>query len=175
MNSHAVFAAIGLGSNLGDREANLAFGRAEIARHGFFPTGESSIYETDPVGPVQDQGTFLNQVIIGETELPPLALLAICLHIERERGRKRTLRWGPRTLDLDLLLYGDTPVNEPGLVVPHPHLKSRGFVLTPLAEIAPEQILPGDGRTIAECLAALSPAPEEGIRRWRSSATKPQI
>ena len=165
--------AIGLGSNVGDREAHLAFGREELAQHGVFWSGFSSIYETDPVGPVQNQGPFLNQVAIGETELPPLALLGICHAAERRRGRERTVQGGPRTLDLDVLLYGEEPINEPGLTIPHPRMAGRAFVLVPLAEVAADWIVPGsDGRTVAQWCAALPN--EEGVRRWRSSVTKPQ-
>jgi 2-amino-4-hydroxy-6-hydroxymethyldihydropteridine diphosphokinase len=171
VNSRPVTVAIGLGSNIGDRAANLAYGRSELERHGVSSCQYSSIYETAPFGTVQEQDLFLNQVVIGETELPPQALLGICLRIERECGRVRSIPGGPRTLDLDLLLYGDRSVNEPDLRTPHPRLTQRAFVLTPLAEIAPEWLIPETGgKTVAECAAALMP--EQGVSLWQSTATK---
>lgn len=172
VSARLVNIAIGLGSNMGDREALLAMGRDELAKHGVFWTAFSSIYESDPVGPVQEQGPFLNQTAIGETELPPLALWGLCLAAERLAGRERKQHWGPRTLDLDILLYGDAPVNEPGLIVPHRELTRRAFVLTPLAEIAPEWVVPGEDRMVRALAAALPP--EGGVRLWQSSAMKRQ-
>ena len=166
--------AVGLGSNVGDREANLAFGRDELAARGAVTwRAVSSVYETAPVGPVADQPPFLNQAGVGETNLAPRALLEVCLAVEWARGRERTLRWGPRTLDLDLLLFGDEVIDEPGLVVPHPEMSRRAFVLIPLAEIAGGWTIPGTGTTV-EQLAATVPG-REGVlsQPWRSSATKP--
>ncbi len=181
MNSRPVKIAIGLGSNVGDREANLRFGREELARHGVFWSAASEIYETMPVGPVQEQGLFLNQVAIGETELPPLALLGLCHAAERARGRERGERHvpqGPRTLDLDILMYGDTPIHEPGLTIPHPRLAERAFVLVPLAEVAGDWQVPateGSSQTVAQLRDALANRDEEGVRPWRSSDTKPPM
>ena len=104
----------------------------------------SSLYETAPVG-VTDQPDFLNAVAAVQTGLGPLETLDALLHIENQMGRVRTERWGPRVIDLDLLLYGGERVSSPGLTVPHPRLRERAFVLVPLAEIAPELRLPGDG------------------------------
>jgi len=109
----------------------------------------SSLYETAPVG-VTDQPNFLNLVAAVQTGLGPLALLEALLHIENQMGRVRTERWGPRVIDLDLLLYGGERVSLPGLTVPHPRLRERAFVLVPLAEIAPALRLPGDGKRAAE-------------------------
>lgn len=144
-------AYVGLGSNLGDREGNL--GRALELLEDLGPVRASSIRETDPVG-VVDQPKFLNAVAELETELPPRELLERLLAIERRLGRDRAVerRWGPRTIDLDLLLYGEETVDEPGLSVPHPRLAERTFVLEPLHELDPELTLP-DGRTIRELLA----------------------
>ena len=141
-------AYIGLGSNLGDRGENL---RRALERLG--AARVSTIRETDPVG-VTEQPRFLNAVAELETDLPPRALLDRLLEIERDLGRDRESeeRWGPRAIDLDLLLYDDEVIDEPGLTVPHPRLAERRFVLEPLAELAPELVLP-DGRAIKDLLA----------------------
>jgi 2-amino-4-hydroxy-6-hydroxymethyldihydropteridine diphosphokinase len=128
---------VGLGSNLGDREQTL---RAAVARLSASPgievLGVSSVRETDPVGPIADQPRFLNGVVALETSLRPRELLDRLLEIEAEFGRTREgPPGGPRTLDLDLLLYGDERVDEPGLRVPHPRLHERSFVLEPLEEL----------------------------------------
>jgi 2-amino-4-hydroxy-6-hydroxymethyldihydropteridine diphosphokinase len=142
-------AYVGLGSNLGDRETTI---RAAIAAlEGVVAVSE--LRETDPVG-VTEQPTFLNGAIAVETELSPRELLESLLAVERELGRERSERWGPRTIDLDLLLYGTETVNEPGLTVPHPHLHERRFALEPLAELDPELVVPGRGR-VADLLAEL--------------------
>lgn len=163
--------AIALGANVGDRTAHLAAGREGLAVRGVIWNAASSLYETAPVGPVRDQPAFLNQVAIGETELAPRALLEACLAVEQAAGRRRTQRWGPRTLDLDILLYDDRQIDEPGLVVPHPEMLRRAFVLVPLAEVAPDWAIPGDGRTPRALRAGLMD--HEEVRLWRSSATKP--
>ena len=142
-------AYVGLGSNLGDREQTI---RAAIAAvQGVVAVSE--LRETDPVG-VTEQPTFLNGAIAVETELSPRELLQSLLAVERELGRERGERWGPRTIDLDLLLYGTETVDEPGLTVPHPHLHERRFALEPLAELDPELVVPGRGR-VDELLAKL--------------------
>ena len=109
----------------------------------------SSLYKTAPVG-MTEQPDFLNAVVEIQTTLPALELLGVLLHIEKKMGRVRTIRWGPRVIDLDLLLYGEQQIALPNLTVPHPRLRERAFVLVPLAEIAPGLVLPGDGRTAAE-------------------------
>jgi 2-amino-4-hydroxy-6-hydroxymethyldihydropteridine diphosphokinase len=162
--------AIALGSNLGDREANLAFGRDELAKRGVIWQAVSSLYETEPVGPVADQPPFLNQVSVGVTLLAPRALLEVCLLVESERGRERTVHWGPRTLDLDVLLYGEAVIEEPDLIVPHREMANRAFVLVPLAEIRGDWVVPGYNRSVRELLGAV--AGREGVRIWRSSDTK---
>ena len=142
-------AYVGVGSNLGDREATI---RAAISA---LPgvVAVSQLRETDPVG-IIEQPAFLNGAVALETELSPRQLLAALLAIERELGRERRERWGPRTIDLDLLLYGGETVDEPGLTVPHPRLHERRFALEPLVELDPELLIPGRGR-VADLLAEL--------------------
>lgn len=105
-------------------------------------TAVSSLYGTSPVG-VEDQPDFLNAVIEVETALSPDELLDLCASIEREMGRERTIRWGPRVIDMDILLYDDLALDSEGLTIPHPRMMERAFVLVPLAEIAPDVGLPG--------------------------------
>ncbi len=148
-------AFIGIGSNLGDRAANIA---AALARLGELPQTRlvrmSSIIETDPIGPV-GQGRFLNAAAALETALEPSELLSALEHIETVLGRVRAERWGPRTIDLDLLLYDDRVIDTPGLQVPHPRMAEREFVLLPLAEIAPDAVHPVSGESIGAMLAGL--------------------
>ena len=147
-------AAIGLGSNLGDRNAHLRkAGRSLAARVGSV-VASSSLWETAPIGG-PEQGAYLNAVVVVDTDLDPAAVLATLLDIERAHGRERRERWGPRTLDLDLLLYGDQTISAPGLTVPHPRLTERRFVLEPLAEAWPEAKLP-DGTVISGFLPAVA-------------------
>jgi len=143
--------AIALGSNLGDREANLAFGLSALP--GFITNlTQSSWHDTTPAGVSPDQPRYLNGVVIGETGLSARELLARLLAIENEAGRTRPSAMAPRTLDLDLILFGDERIEEDGLVVPHPRFRERLFVLEPLAEVAPGWIDPGTGRTISALL-----------------------
>jgi 2-amino-4-hydroxy-6-hydroxymethyldihydropteridine diphosphokinase len=143
--------AIALGSNLGDREANLTFGLAALP--GFLThLKHSRWHETVAEGVPSDQPHYLNGVVIGETELSPRELLDRLLHIEREAGRTRPSLLAPRTLDLDLILFGDKKIEEPGLVVPHPRFRERLFVLEPLAEVAPEWVDPHTGLTVSALL-----------------------
>lgn len=161
---------VGLGSNLGDREAHL---RGAAERLGRLADGEnavmSSLYETSPVGG-PPQGWYLNAVVRLASTRSPRALLDACLEIERDAGRVRTVRDAPRVLDLDLLLVADQVVSETTLRVPHPELHRRRFVLVPLAELAPARIHPVLGRTIAELLADLDLDLEAGpdvVRPYR--------
>lgn len=148
-------AFVGLGANLGDREATI---RRAVALMGVEPGIEvvavSALRETDPVG-YADQPPFLNGAVAIETELSPRDLLDRLLSVERGLGRVREegVRFGPRTIDLDLLLYGDRVVGEPGLTVPHPRLAERRFALEPLHELDPSLRLP-DGRAVRELLGA---------------------
>jgi 2-amino-4-hydroxy-6-hydroxymethyldihydropteridine diphosphokinase len=147
-------AFIGIGSNLGDREANLRKAVELLSEEdGIHVVAASEIRETDPVGPVE-QGPFLNGAVRIETDLAPRELLERLLAVEQRLGRVRRERWGPRTIDLDLLLYGDDVVNEPGLTVPHPRLHERRFALEPLSDLAPSLEIPGKG-PISALLAEL--------------------
>ena len=149
-HTNMVTAYIGIGANLGDRIKAL---QVALQMLNDLPevrvTRESSVYETAPVG-MTDQPEFLNAVVEVKTTLPALALLRALLDIENCLGRVRTLRWGPRVIDLDLLVYGTEQSALPELIVPHPRLLERAFVMVPLAEIAPELVLPGDTQTIKE-------------------------
>ncbi len=151
-SSHRAF--IALGSNLGDRRAFLRMGVAGLDR----VVAMSQVYETDPVGGPDDQGAYLNMVVEIETPLDPFALLRRCQRIEGEAMRQRVVRWGPRTLDVDIIMYDDAVIDSPDLVVPHPYFAERRFVLTPLAEIAPERCPAGwDERLEPAGITAVGP------------------
>ncbi len=139
-------AYVGLGTNLGDREGMLRAALGQLANEvGVEIVAVSSFLDTDPVG-ITDQPRFLNAAAALETELPPRELLARLLAIENRLGRTREgPRFGPRTIDLDLLLYGDEMIDEPGLTVPHPRLHERLFALEPLMELDPGLVVPGLG------------------------------
>jgi len=151
---------IGVGSNLGEREVHIA---AAIGRIAELPKTElvkvSSLIETDPVG-VTDQGRFLNGAMELRTDLGPIELLDELQAIENDLGRVRTVRWGPRTIDLDILLYDNAVIDDGRLSVPHPLMHEREFVLGPFAEIAPDAVHPANGKTAAEMLSGLR-GPEE--------------
>jgi len=147
---------IGLGSNVGDRREYLRAALSGLRRCGE-PRRASSLYETEPVG-LKEQGAFLNAVACIETALPPRALLDALLGIELEQGRTRRVRFGPRTLDLDLLFYGEAVMDEPGLRLPHPRLHERRFVLAPLCEAAPNLVHPLLRLTAGELLERLEDA-----------------
>jgi 2-amino-4-hydroxy-6-hydroxymethyldihydropteridine diphosphokinase len=151
-----VRAFVGIGANLGDREATIRRAVELLDEvDGIEVVAMSTLRETEPWGPVE-QPAFVNGAVAVETTLEPSELLAALLDVERRLGRVRTgERWGPRTIDLDLLLYGERVVDEPGLTVPHPRLHERRFALEPLAELAPDAIVPSRG-TVAELLRALS-------------------
>ena len=128
-------AYIGIGSNLGDREFNCKQAIGLLRQKGITVSKESSLYETKPWG-VTDQPLFLNMAIEIETDLKPFELLRTLKDIEKEMGREETFLWGPRIIDLDILLYDNNIVDEKGLRIPHPHMQDREFVLRPLREIA---------------------------------------
>ena len=144
--------AIALGSNLGDRERYLRDALALLAAS-VHDLRVSTFHDTDPVG-VGEQSRFLNAAAIGITGLTARALLDTLLQIELQLGRARPYPGAPRTLDLDLILYGDAVIEEPGLSVPHPRFRERAFVLQPLAEIAADWMDPVTGRTVGELAAA---------------------
>ncbi|MDO8588303.1 MAG: 2-amino-4-hydroxy-6-hydroxymethyldihydropteridine diphosphokinase [Armatimonadota bacterium] len=152
---------IALGSNMGDRKMNIhkalrKFAECSMAR----VKKVSSLIETKPEG-FLDQSDFINAVAEIETELPPEGLLAAALDVESWMGRKRTIHWGPRVIDIDILLYGEISIDKPGLTIPHPAMMRRRFVLEPLAEIAPDLVLPGGvtAREAAERLAGAQEGP----------------
>jgi 2-amino-4-hydroxy-6-hydroxymethyldihydropteridine diphosphokinase len=149
----SVRAAIGLGSNLGDRAAHIAQAIGALAAAGAL-VRVSPMYETAPVGGPK-QGRYLNAVVVLDTDMSPQELLEMCLGIEREHGRERRERWGPRTLDLDILLYGDETIADENLTVPHPRMTERRFVLEPLLDAWPDAALP-DGTPLRSYRAAVA-------------------
>lgn len=155
--------AIALGSNLGDRLDHLRGGLAGLEALGRI-VAVSRLHETEPVGG-PEQGRFLNAVAVIETSVAPLDVLARLLEVERSRGRERTVRWGPRTLDLDLIAYEGERLSLPTLEIPHPRAHERGFVLAPLAEVWPEVEL-ANGSTATEALDVVG---SSGIKPWRGA------
>ncbi len=135
-------ALIGLGGNLGDVPATLEAAIAGLEAGGARVLARSSNWKTPPWG-VTDQPAFVNACVLVATDLGPRALLDLCLAVEASLGRRRDLRWGPRVIDLDVLDYEGRRIDEPGLILPHPRLGERAFVLVPLAEIVPDRIVAG--------------------------------
>ncbi len=167
MPSHApdsgrrVEIGLSLGSNIGDKPANIRAALALLEERGVAAlSAVSSIYKTPPWGYL-DQEAFANACALARTSLDTTALLAAVKSIEVDMGRAETIRWGPRLIDIDILFYGDAPLSTPDLVLPHKELFNRAFVLVPLAEIAPSLKL--GGRSIAEAAAALVGEP---IEKW---------
>ncbi|MBE9180315.1 2-amino-4-hydroxy-6-hydroxymethyldihydropteridine diphosphokinase [Oculatella sp. LEGE 06141] len=155
--------AIALGSNLGDSRTTLELALAKLHQTpGISVQTRSQVYRTVAVGPPQPD--VLNACALLLTQLEPRALLNTMLAIEAQFGRERRERWGPRTLDLDLLLFDDIVMAEPGLQIPHPHLHERAFVLVPLAEIAPDWVEPISGKAIAALLKAVDCSGVKGIQ-----------
>jgi 2-amino-4-hydroxy-6-hydroxymethyldihydropteridine diphosphokinase len=148
-----VTAYIGIGSNMGDKQANVQKA-IELLSRAVRVTAVSSLYTTEPVG-YREQEEYINAVAGIETERSPDDLLALCRSIESRMGRQRTVQWGPRTIDLDILLYGEAIVDRPGLTIPHPRMHSRKFVLVPLVEIAPDAVHPLTLRTARQLLQDL--------------------
>jgi 2-amino-4-hydroxy-6-hydroxymethyldihydropteridine diphosphokinase len=161
---------IGLGANLGDAGQTLGEAAEEISR---LPDttlrGRSSLWATAPLGPAQPE--FRNAVVEVATSLDPPGLLSALLGIERAHGRERGERWGPRVLDLDLLLWGEETVERPGLRIPHPEMHRRRFVLEPLAELAPGLVHPVLRKTIVEMLETVR---DQAVRRVSSPAWSPR-
>jgi 2-amino-4-hydroxy-6-hydroxymethyldihydropteridine diphosphokinase len=143
--------AISLGSNLGDRRAHLASGVQDLEKL-LSNLKASDVIETEPQDVPEPQPPYLNMAVVGETSLDPEALIAELLRIEKRAGRERRSPKAARTLDLDVILYGDQVITTRAVIVPHPRFRGRRFVLAPLAEIAPEWIDPVTGRTVGELL-----------------------
>jgi len=161
MSSLASPVAVGLGSNLGEREARLSDAIRALGG-ALADLRVGGLYESEPAGEIP-QPRYLNTAVVGRTHLAPEPLLAVLKFLELRAGRRRGERWGPRPLDLDLLLFGDLERSSPELTLPHPQLRHRAFVLAPLADAAPELSVPPDGATIASLLKELEPT--EGL--WR--------
>jgi 2-amino-4-hydroxy-6-hydroxymethyldihydropteridine diphosphokinase len=152
---------LGLGSNVGDRRAELQAALDALADAGVRPLASSSTYDTDPVGEVLDQPSFLNACVSVETELEPLALLDELKRIERELGRRGGMRHGPRAIDIDVLTLGEIELRDERMTLPHAQLLSRRFVLIPALELDFDATVP-DGRRLSDALAALPL--QEGVR-----------
>ena len=145
--------ALSLGSNLGDKRGNIAMALSALDEGGARIVARSADYRTKPWGPIA-QDWFVNACALAETDLAPDDLLALCLRVERELGRIREVKWGPRVIDIDILTYDDLELTTPSLTLPHPYIEERAFVLVPLAEIAPDLNL--GGRPVADILAELN-------------------
>lgn len=166
MRRQPVTVYLGIGSNLGDRESHLARAMDLLAR-GVKIERTSSLYLTEPVGG-PPQPPYLNAVCRGRTRLGPEELLGLAKSIEAELGRKPGPRNAPRPIDIDILFYGDSVIDLPHLVIPHPGVPHRAFVLVPLAEIAPGLVHPASGRTAAEMAQGLRD--RQGVRAWAREA-----
>ncbi len=165
MSSEPVTAYLGLGSNLGNRQDNLDKALNLLSQR-LQVSQVSSIYDTEPVGNVS-QPRFLNSVCQVHTRLTPTELLALAKGIELKLGRARGKSNAPRPIDIDILFYGDQVVETPELVIPHPRLAERAFVLIPLDEIAPDLVHPVNGKTIRELLQGVTET--QGVLKWENS------
>nr|WP_285857110.1 2-amino-4-hydroxy-6-hydroxymethyldihydropteridine diphosphokinase [Mesobacillus subterraneus] len=154
-----------MGSNMGDRLDYLKKAILHLESHeNITVVNTSSIYETDPVG-YTNQDQFLNMAIQVMTSLKPFELLDVCLNIEEQLGRKREMRWGPRTLDLDILVYNQENIETEKLTLPHPRMSERAFVILPLLEIDPNIMLPTMKEPLKSCLQSIPD--KEGVRIWK--------
>jgi 2-amino-4-hydroxy-6-hydroxymethyldihydropteridine diphosphokinase len=157
-------AAFGLGANLGDRVAALQ-GAVDLIAPLLADAVVSSVYETAPVGGPADQPDYANAVLVGSTDLDPHALLAAAHEAEQAWHRTREVRWGPRTLDVDVLAVGDLELHDPDLEIPHPRAHERGFVLVPWAEADPAAVIPARGRVAELAAYALERDGADSVRR----------
>lgn len=161
-------AYIALGSNIEPRLRYLSEAEEKLAESESVQIKcVSSVYETIPVG-YEKQGDFLNKVIEVETTLKPLQLLKLCQRVERELGRERDVRWGPRTIDLDILLYNLENMNTDELILPHPRMHERAFVMQPLVEVNPDIEIPGFGDNALHLLRKLSTEERRGVVKWKT-------
>jgi 2-amino-4-hydroxy-6-hydroxymethyldihydropteridine diphosphokinase len=165
---------LSLGSNLGDRLANLQLGLDALASGGLDLRATSSVYETDPVGGV-DQADYLNAVLIARSSLPPRDILALCAAAEAAAGRVRTQRWGPRTLDVDIIVCGCLVSADPALTLPHPRAYERAFVLVPWLELDSRAVLPGYGPVAALLRAAPAAAISAGPNSMSAVRRLPEL
>ncbi|MFD1021169.1 2-amino-4-hydroxy-6-hydroxymethyldihydropteridine diphosphokinase [Thalassobacillus hwangdonensis] len=162
-------AYIALGSNINPRDEYLEAGIKELQHHPEVSiTKRSRIYETAPVG-YTEQNDFLNMVIQVKTSLPALNLLDLCQSIEHELGRKRMIKWGPRTIDLDILMYNQEHIDTERLKIPHPSMHERAFVMVPLAELDPEAYIPAVDTTAQAVLNTLPNQEIEGVIPWQKN------
>jgi 2-amino-4-hydroxy-6-hydroxymethyldihydropteridine diphosphokinase len=152
---------LALGTNLGDRFANLQAAIAALPP-AIHVRSQSPVYEAPPWG-LTDQPAFLNMVLKGETYLGPLALLAHLKHLETQLGRTPSIRWGPRLIDMDILFYDELILDTPELIIPHPHLHERAFVLVPLADLEPDLVHPVFSMPVRELLSAVDTT---GVKRY---------
>ena len=157
-----VRAYIALGSNLGDRKLAIEQATSQLAAADLSVTRSARLYQTAPVGP-EGQPEYYNTVVEVETTKTPEALLDHVKALERALGRTENVRWGPRVIDLDILLYGAEVLRGPRLVVPHPEMHQRAFVLVPLADLAPELLVPGHNLTVRALLSRLSVSPHDVV------------
>ncbi|MBU5595522.1 2-amino-4-hydroxy-6-hydroxymethyldihydropteridine diphosphokinase [Amphibacillus sp. MSJ-3] len=159
-------AYIALGSNISIRENYLEQALEALSRYDLITIKKrSSIYETDPVG-YEQQEKFLNQVVEIDTSYSALELLEVCQLIEAELGREREIRWGPRTIDLDILLYNQENIIEDKLIIPHLRMHERAFVLVPLVELDPNIVIPTINRTVHEQLSLIPKQEKRGVVKW---------
>ncbi|WP_077623930.1 2-amino-4-hydroxy-6-hydroxymethyldihydropteridine diphosphokinase [Sediminibacillus massiliensis] len=159
-------AYIALGSNISPRIKYLKEAVTCLDRnHSVSVTAQSEIYETAPVG-YTDQGNFLNMVVEVNTTLAPMELLNLCQSIEKDHGRKREIRWGPRTLDLDILLFNQENIKTEQLIVPHPRMHERAFVLIPLNDIHPQGVIPAQNNSVSAILDKMPIEHKKGVMKW---------